>query len=227
MVDWLVVWGVANTFGFAFKGVLVKLATEGLEEYVKDFFKDSIKEVVSLAETKPLKVAFGRAQAKFLLIFQEELEAVELADEEIADYQEILSEFICKQLVLETLGKPVEQKLGISSDDNNFDIKILANTWISLSSSSNYKALPNNFGWQRVATRYLRIIKHLVANHEELRELLNAENLQQTRDSLERQAPILPGFDLRTYRLPQWIIEQKSSYCQEKVIINYSLSIIK
>ena len=81
MVDWLVVWGVANTLGFAFKEVFVRLATEGLEDYVKEFFKDSVGELVSLAESKPLQEAFGKAQVQFLLIFQQQLEDAELTDE--------------------------------------------------------------------------------------------------------------------------------------------------
>ena len=111
-----------------------------------------------------------------------------------------MSDFVRNQSVLATLGKPVEQKLGITSDDGNFGNTILLDTWESLSSNPNYKVLPDDFSWQKVKKRYLRNIDHLVSESEELRQLLNTENLRQIKYSLEQQAPILPGFDLGNYQ---------------------------
>lgn len=73
-MEWLVAWGVANAFGLAFKAVLEKLAQEALEDYVKDFFKGCIKDVVDLAQVKSLKIAYGQANKLFLDLVQEELE---------------------------------------------------------------------------------------------------------------------------------------------------------
>ncbi len=199
-MDWLVVWGVAHTVGFAFKDILVKLAQEGFEEYLKDFFKESAGELVDLAKAEPLKVAFGQAQKEFLSIVQQELEEVELTDEEIASYQEILSEFICNKSVLTILGKPVEQKLGIASYSKDFDIGSLDGAWKALALSDSYQDLPKNFKWERVSKKYCRIVGRIVVNYPELRELLNAENLRQIKETLEQQAPILPGFDLSSYQ---------------------------
>ncbi len=200
MVDWLVVWGVTEGARFAFRNILVNLAKEGLEDYVKDFFKDSVGELVSLAASKPLKIAFGQAQKEFLDQLTLELEDLELTDEEIMEYEDILLDFTRNKSILAVLGKPVEQKLGISSVSNNFDAEIFTITWNSLAINPNYKALPDNFDWQKVKKRYERKIDSLIAESKELRELLNTENIRQIKESLEQQSPILPEFDLGSYQ---------------------------
>jgi hypothetical protein len=50
MVDWLVVLGLQGLLGFVFKDVLLLLLKGALEDYVKDFFKQSITDLLSLAK---------------------------------------------------------------------------------------------------------------------------------------------------------------------------------
>lgn len=198
MVDWLVLWGVTQVFGFAFKDVLVKLATAALEDYVKDFFKGSIKDLVDLAKEKPLKVAFGQALKEFLGLVQQELEDVEVDATELEQYANSLDQFVCAPAVLENFGKPFQEALGNTSqaDSQSLDTAILAQTWNNL----NLKTLPKNFDWERVAKRYKKKADSILRESKELRELLNAENLREMRKALEEIAPISPDFEFSRYR---------------------------
>ncbi len=201
MVDLLVAWGISNAASFIFKDVLVKLAGEGLEEYIKEFFKNSAGQIFDLAKKEPIKIAFGQAQKEFLEQIQLELEDADLLDEEISDYANILADFIREKSVLVVLGQPVEKQLGIGSDNSNFNVARLVNTWNYLvNSNSDYQNLPDTFDWEKVSRRYIKRINRLVSASQELRELLNAENLRQIKETLEQQAPILPDFDLNKYQ---------------------------
>ena len=200
-MDWLVAWGISSGANFIFKDVLLRLAGEGLEDYAKDFFKESAGKLVGLVKQEPIKIAFGQAQKQFLEKIQQELEDADLLDEEIDDYTHILADFVRQQSVLAVLGQPVEKQLGISSDNSDFNVAVLVETWNYLvDSNSDYQALPKDFNWEKVGKRYVRSVNRLVAESDELRELLNAENLHRIRETIERQAPILPDFDLSKYQ---------------------------
>lgn len=67
-MEWLLVWGATSFAGFIFKEVIGKIAQGALEDYVKDFFKGSIKDLVGLLEEKPLTVAFGQGITQLLYI---------------------------------------------------------------------------------------------------------------------------------------------------------------
>ena len=142
-MDWLVAWGVSSCANFIFKDVLLRLAGEGLEDYAKDFFKESAGKLVGLVKQKSIKIAFGQAQKQFLEKIQQELEDADLLDEEIGDYTHILADFVREKSVLAVLGQPVEKQLGISSDNSDFNVTALVKTWNSLlESNSDYQALP-------------------------------------------------------------------------------------
>ncbi len=200
-MDWLVAWGVSSCANFIFKDVLLKLASEGLEDYAKDFFKESAGKFVGLAKQEPIKIAFGQAQKQFLEKIQQELEDADLLDEEIGDYTHMLADFVGEKSVLAVLGQPVEKQLGISSDNSDLNLVVLVETWNYLvDNHSDYQVLPDDFNWEKVGKRYVRSVNRLVAESDELRELLNAENLRQIKETLEKQAPILPDFDLHKYQ---------------------------
>ena len=62
--------GVVILKDLVFKEVLLKLGKEALEDYVKDFFKDCIKQGVQSAKADVLKKALGEALQQFLRIVQ-------------------------------------------------------------------------------------------------------------------------------------------------------------
>ena len=197
-MEWLVLWGVQNFAGFIFSEVVGKLAQSTLEDYVKDFFKDSIKDLVGLAKEKPLKVAFGKGITEFLYIVQGELEDAEIDNVSILQYQDSLEKFVQDKSVLQTLGQPFSKALGtISTTDGDFfDIGLLAQKWNDL----NLQRLPDEFNWQKIGKRYTKKVTAIVRESDELRKLLDSENLAGIRTSLEQSLPISPNFDFIRYQ---------------------------
>jgi len=202
-MEWLVAWGATNLVGFIFREVLVKLGQSALEDYVKDFFKASIKDLVGLAKEEPLKVAFGKGITEFLYIVQEELADAEDDDAQIdpppiLQYQDSLSQFLQDKSVLETLGQPFSKALGTTSaaDGTFFDCGLLAQKWNDL----NLQRLPDEFNWQKVCKRYSRKVEPILGESEDLGKLLASENLAVIRKTLEQSVSISPDFDLSRYQ---------------------------
>lgn len=200
-MDWLVAWGVAKVVTFVFKPVLeqlAKLAENALEDYVKDFFKSSIGDLVNLAQELSLKIAFGQALKDFLALVQQELEDAEVGVTEIEQYIESLNQFIADQNVRFTLGKPFQKVLGnaFKSGSDSLDTGLWLQTWNNL----NLKPLPDEFDWERVAKRYGKKVETIVRNSDELRKVLDSESLAKIKESLEKIAPITPDFEFSRYR---------------------------
>ncbi|WP_293338236.1 NACHT domain-containing NTPase [Microcoleus sp. CAWBG58] len=202
-MEWLVLWGVQNFAGFIFSEVVGKLAQSALEDYVKDFFKASIKDLVGLAKEKPLTVAFGKGITEFLYIAQGELEdaeddGAEIDNVPILQYQDSLEKFLQDKSVLATLGQPFNKALGTTSatDGDFFDIGLLAQKWNDL----NLQHLPDEFNWQKVGKRYTKKVTAIVRESDELRKLLDSQNLAGIRTSLAQSLPISPNFDFIRYQ---------------------------
>ena len=194
-MDWLVIWGVKSATGFFFEEVIAPLVKESLEECVKDFFSDSIEDLVDFARDDSLKKAFGQALKAFLELVQEELEEAELDREQIRQqYTRPLKKFRKHSPVLSTLGRPFSQVL--SGEKPSLDTDNLQGAWVALGLQS----LPPKFDWSQLDKRYCRKVRSIVRDSEELRELLNAENLDKIREQLSQLTPILPDFDFGRYQ---------------------------
>ncbi|MEH2087828.1 NACHT domain-containing protein [Nostoc sp.] len=202
-MEFLIAWGVANAVGFIFKPILEKLATlatDVLEDYVKDFFGVWIKDKLDLAKEISLKNAFGKAQKEFLGLVQQELEDQDIEVNEFENYLPDLETFILNAQVLEQLGKPFQKSLGVSTseaENSIIDTGILIKAWNNL----NLKTLPADFNWQQLIKRYVKKIDYILQDSDELRKLLDSQNLSRMRESLEQLTPILPDFDFRRYKL--------------------------
>jgi len=204
-MDLLLIWGATNLAGFIFREVLGKLAQETLEDYVKDFFKASIKDLVGSLQEQTLIIAFGKGITQFLYIVQEELEDAEDDDDDaeierslILQYQHSLSQFLEDKSVLETLGQPFSKPVGTTSaaDGKFFDFALLAQKWNDL----NLQRLPDEFNWQNVGKRYTKKVRAIVQDSDELRKILDSQNLVEIRTSLEQILPIPRDLELSRYQ---------------------------
>lgn len=190
MVDWLVAWGVKELTGFVFQDILLGLAQGRLEDYASDLFCDCISNLATLASKYELNVAAGRALKEFLRLLQEELETWGCAQADLKQYKKALNQFIYAKSVKKILGTAFKE------DCKALDTAGLAKTWENLG----LPPLPSQFDWEAIGKQYLRKVKALIRESEELRSILDSQNLEAIRRSAEELAGIAPNFDLQQYR---------------------------
>ncbi|MEM8642183.1 MAG: NACHT domain-containing protein, partial [Cyanobacteria bacterium P01_G01_bin.54] len=188
MVDWLVVWGVTQAFGFAFKAVLAELATDAAKDYVTDFFKDCLSQVVHLPD-RPLKTAYGQAIKEFLDLVQGALEDEDYSDAQIKAFNPPLKQFIRQPEVAAALGQVFDPAYA------KLDTGTLAQTWQALELLD----LPAAFDWERIGKRYVRKVRAIVENSDELRPIFDLQLQAQIADATREVAGVAPDFDLVKY----------------------------
>jgi hypothetical protein len=189
MIDWLVIWGLTQGVGILVQPILEDLVKDGAKDFAKDFFKDSLKNVL-LGEKDPRKVAAGQAIKKFLELVQQQLKIGGLPPEQIKRYIKDVKQFINNKSVKEILGKAFE------SDRESLDAKLLEQTWSQL----NLTSLPPRFKWQTIANQYLAEVQEILFDSKDLRDILNAQNLDSIQKNTQETAGIIPDFDLRQYQ---------------------------
>lgn len=189
MVDWLVIWGVAQAAGFVFKPILEDLAKESAKDYAKDFFKDCLKKVIRLPEKDAQKEAYGKALKEFLQLVQQELEDADYQDVQIKQYTQPLRKFIAQEAVAAALGSAFEENC------RGLDTQALAKTWQGL----NLPHLPEDFNWERVSKRYLRKVRAIVQESEQLRPIFAAQSQADVAEGVQELVGIAPAFDLDRY----------------------------
>jgi predicted NACHT family NTPase len=190
MLDWLAVWGASQAVGFVFKPILEELATDAAKDWVKDFFKDSISKVVQLPSKEPLDKAAGKALKEFLQLVQQELESTDLEEENLKQYIEPLKQFLQDKSVRETLGRAFQPNCI------TINIQALAAIWNQL----NLLTLPDDFNWERIGKLYLKKVKAIVRESDDLRPILDSQNLEATAQNTHEMAGIIPDLDLVKYR---------------------------
>ncbi|MGB5959229.1 MAG: HEAT repeat domain-containing protein [Coleofasciculaceae cyanobacterium] len=190
MVDLLVAWGVTQAVGFVFKPILEDLAKDAAKDWAKDLFKDSLKNVIRLPEKEPLDIAAGKALKEFLQLIQDELEEAELTDEQLKDYIKPLKQFIKDKSVKEILGS------AFKDECKSLDTKTLAKIWYQLNLSS----LPEDFNWQRIGKKYLKKAKAIVRDSDDLRVILDSQNIEAIQENTKELTGIVPEFDLARYQ---------------------------
>jgi predicted NACHT family NTPase len=88
------------------------------------------------------------------------------------------------------LGKAFE------SDRESLDAELLEQTWSQL----NLTSLPPRFKWERIANQYLEEVQEILFDSKDLRDILNAQNLDSIQKNTQETAGIIPEFDLRQYQ---------------------------
>ncbi|MEG4327195.1 HEAT repeat domain-containing protein [Microcoleus sp. herbarium5] len=189
MIDWLVIWGVTQGVGILVQPILEDLIKDGAKDFAKDFFKDSLKNVL-LGEKDPRKVAAGKAIKKFLDLVEQQLKIGGLSSEQRKLYIKDVKQFINNKSVKEILGKAFE------SDRESLDAELLEQTWTQL----DLTFLPARFKWQTIANQYLAEVQEILFDSQELRDILNAQNLDSIQKNTQETAGIIPEFDLRQYQ---------------------------
>jgi len=195
--------------------ILQDLAKAALDDYVKDFFKDWIKDVEGLAKKPLAKDAVRDALKSFIILFEQELERSQLDKKQIQQYLQPLKQFIKQPPVRQVLGSAFQRNCRV------LNTAILAQYWQTLTLQHPVRrklptltrivpshllkeqptaSLPEAFYWERVAENYLASVKLIRQQNAELREFLDSQNLDSMKQSLEAIAPIPVVFELEKYQ---------------------------
>lgn len=189
MMDWLVVWGVAQAAGVLAKPILEDLAKESAKDYVKDFFKDCLKKVIRLPEPDVQKEAYGKALKEFLELVEAELIDADYQEVQIRQYTQPLNRFVKDEKVAAILGEAFE------AGCQNLDTQTLAQRWEDLG----LPFLPDSFDWEQVCKNYIRKVRVIVRGSEELRSVFMAEAQTAIAEGIQEIKGITPAFDLSRY----------------------------
>ena len=187
MIEFLIAWGGSEAVKFIAQEVIGELAKGTAEDYVKDFFKERISDGVGrITNGKPLQKATKQAIEDFLILVNKELENAELSESELKEYSKFFKQFIKNRSVLEVL---------ISAFDN--DLKVLNTNKLATAWNDINPPLPDDFDWEFLAKQYRRNVKNIIRQSDELRQILDSENLEK---SANQNSQIRPEFDLKKHQ---------------------------
>ena len=185
MVEWLITWGASKAVGFLAKKVIGELAKGAAEDYVKDFFKQCFSNAISnINKKEPLQKAMAAATKDFLELVEEELKEVDGDESQLDQYIKPLEQLIKNQSVLAILGSAFDKNVTL-------DIKKLATIGNQINPS-----LPDDFDWELVIKQYQRKAKKIIRESDELRQILDSENLEELASQIQRK----PEFNLRKHQ---------------------------
>ncbi|NES64643.1 MAG: NACHT domain-containing protein [Okeania sp. SIO2D1] len=187
MIEFLIAWGGSEAVKFIAQEVIGELGKGAAEDYVKDFLKQGLCDAIGgITNGKVLQKATAAAIKDFLELVKQELESAELNEGQLKQYDRPLKQFIKNQSILKVL---------IRAFDN--DLKILETNKLAITWNEINPPLPDDFDWELVAKQYQRKVKKIIRESDELRKILDSENL----DKLANQnTEIKPDFDLEKYQ---------------------------
>ncbi len=195
--------------------ILTELGKAALDDYIKDFFKDCIKDIQGLANKPFAQNAVRDALKSFIILFEQELERSHLNKTQIKQYQQPLKQFLKQPPVRQALGSAFQANCRV------LNTAILAQSWQNftlqhpvrrhlptfakilpahLLQERSVASLPDTFNWEQVADKYLKSVKLIIQQNTELREILNSQNLDHINLALRNNAPIPAEFNLASYQ---------------------------
>jgi len=195
--------------------ILQELVKAALDDYVKDFFKDCIKDVEGIAKKPFAQNAVIGALKDFLISFEQELERSGLDKKPIRQYLQPLKQFVKQPPVPQVLGSAFQRNCQV------LNTAILAQSWQTLTLQHPLRrnlptltrivpsnllkdrptsSLPAAFSWEGVAEKYLASVKLIIQENAELREILNDQNLDGILEPLTDSDAIPADFDLESYQ---------------------------
>ncbi|MBD2298393.1 NACHT domain-containing NTPase [Nostoc sp. FACHB-190] len=191
MLDWLVIWGVAQGAGLIVKPILEDLAKDAAKDWAKDILKGIPGKVFEKLQKEDIEIAAGKALKEFLQLMQQQLKVrCKLREDEIKEYTGDIKKFISDKSVKETLGKAFD----INCEDLSYEI--LAESWQRLQ----LKALPDKFNWQSLTEQYFNQVQELLLESKELHSILELQKLSSIDKHTKEIAGVVADFNLVKYQ---------------------------
>jgi len=191
MVDWLVIWGVTQAVGFAFRPILEDLAKDAAKDWAKDILKGIPNKILDKLKKEDIDIAAGKALKEFLQLMQQQLKVrCKLLEDEIQEYTQDIQKFISVQSVAATLGEAFD----ISCEDLNS--KTLEDCWRNLE----LKPLPLRVNWQLLTDQYFTQVQELLLESKELHSILELQKLSSIDSNTQEIAGIIADFNLVKYQ---------------------------
>ena len=228
MLEWITA-STALELGKLTLDQLQDLGRGALEDYVKDFFKDSLKAGVSKANAATLQKPMTEAIGFFVKRFVRELEINEVHRSTINHfYLAAVKKYVNDPQVRPILGQAFEK------DRKQIDYEALERIWMGRFLGQGWKFPAADFNWQAIAKEVLFEVRGIVKANPELRALLAIEIAEDvaTQTSLIASATLQlvgpsVGFDVQRYRksiLDQYAylpLESLGSGMYEREGLNY------
>jgi HEAT repeat protein len=195
--------------------ILTELGKAALDDYVKDFFKDCIKDVEGHAKKPFAQNAVLGALKDFLILFEQELERSGLDKKQLRPYLQPLKQFVKQHPVPQVLGTAFQRNCQV------LNTAILADSWQTLTLQHPLRrnlptltrilpsnllkdqptpSLPHAFSWEGVAEKYRASVKLIIQQNAELRDILNAQNVDGILEALTDSDAIPADFNLESYQ---------------------------
>jgi len=199
-VEWLAVWGVAQTGELLFRPVLEDLADElkqraagAAKDAAENYVHRCFKSVFSVLHRDPLAKATGRAVRELLELIEDELRDAQLDDDELQEWIDDIRQFTRHEEVPQTIGC-----LFLEAEPfKKLDPGVFARVWQDL---EGVHRLPDDFDWQRVVKRLARRIAQIRESSGELRETVERLASAGSAGALEELKGLPPDFNLDAYR---------------------------
>jgi predicted NACHT family NTPase len=193
-MEWLALWGIQTAVGFLFTDVMKKFAEDLGKDLLKDVLKDVLKglpgNILQLLQKKEIDIAVGKAIAEFLKILQQELIIADLAEDDVRQYNSSLTKFLRIDKVQEVLGS------AFNPECKSIDTQILERIWYE----QNLLALPEGFDWRRLNKPYIKKVKAIIRESDELRNAFDSFNIEKTADNTGELVGVPTDFDLPRYQ---------------------------
>ncbi|MBK9315531.1 MAG: NACHT domain-containing protein [Acidobacteria bacterium] len=190
-IDWLFIWGVTQATGFMFKPILEEFAKDVVKGKAEDYVKGCFGRVFNSHWKDAFQRILGKALRELLQLVQDELLDCGVPETDLKNWIVTLKSFIQSEGVQKAI------RFAFNKSDSGIDPLLFVQSWKSLSDAQN---LPEDFSWSRIAKRFSRSVRKLREEDDELREIMKAQSVAETAQSVQQLAGLAPDFDLEKYR---------------------------
>ncbi|MBE9031548.1 HEAT repeat domain-containing protein [filamentous cyanobacterium LEGE 11480] len=173
---------------------ILKLGTAALEDYVKDFFKDSIKGSIPKAKIDVIAKPMAEAIGYFIKEFIAELKANDVEQPSINhQYQPALKKLVKDKRIAAILGTAFERDCEV------IDYQQIRQLW-KTEYEPDGAMFPEDFRWRRLSTKYIAGVVAIVQADATLRGILNLEIQTNIEAAAQQIAGPKVTFNLDSYR---------------------------